>query len=403
MTSKTYLVGGAVRDLQLGETTPKDRDYVVVGSSESDMLQQGFTRVGQSFPVFLHPETGDEYALARTERKVGHGYSGFQVDVNKVSIEDDLRRRDLTINSMAIDPDTGELIDPFNGLEDLRAGVLRHTSEAFAEDPVRVLRLARFAARYNFIVNDSTVQLAKQIVGELANVPAERIWKELERGLIEPWPQNMVVVLRQVGAMEVGAVRSYFIPATVNELSHQSEDQYLDNMIDKLARVRGETAYSVALGGALSQLSQNGKVDCYLPSRVQSILSWKLHVQKVYDLITSNPIDLMPDDKIDLVIRSAEQLNNLLSNENSESGIALKAAITGSSVSNQPQQVVDDFLVTLQALRIALEPRSLQLKSVLSLLGPDCRQSIPQVVAAVKRVMVRGVFASSLAKAMMTS
>lgn len=187
---KTYLVGGAVRDTILGKT-PKDKDYVIVGATSQDvenLITQGYQRVGADFPVFLHPETGDEYALARIERKVGVGYNGFESFTSpELTIEDDLRRRDLTINAMAMDLDTHELVDPFNGATDLVCGVLRHVSEAFAEDPLRVLRVARFQARYGFKIDPSTRELMEKLVesGELDHLTRERVWVEVEKMLDE--------------------------------------------------------------------------------------------------------------------------------------------------------------------------------------------------------------------------
>ena len=160
---KTYVVGGAVRDELLGLPL-KDRDHVVVGATPEEMVRRGFKPVGKDFPVFLHPETHEEHALARTERKSGRGYKGFTVHAApEVTLEDDLKRRDLTINAMAKAED-GTLIDPFGGRRDLKEGVLRHVSEAFAEDPVRILRVARFAARFGFRVADETMQLMKEMV-----------------------------------------------------------------------------------------------------------------------------------------------------------------------------------------------------------------------------------------------
>lgn len=204
---KTYLVGGAVRDL-LMSLEPKDRDYVVVGATEQQMLDDGFVRVGASFPVFL--KDGAEYALARTERKNGVGYKGFEMVFDPtVTLEDDLIRRDLTINSMAIDLDTGVLIDPYGGQHDLAQGVLRHTSEAFAEDPVRVLRTARFAARYGFKIADDTLELMTKIAPELEHVPQERIWAEFEKGLMEQFPSKMIVALATCMAFETPAMAAY--------------------------------------------------------------------------------------------------------------------------------------------------------------------------------------------------
>jgi len=202
---KSYLVGGCVRDQQLGLPVT-DRDWVVVGATEQDMLALGYRPVGKDFPVFLHPKTHEEYALARTERKTGPGYRGFAVHAAPdVTLEDDLRRRDLTINAMAQTAD-GELIDPYGGLRDLRARRLRHVSEAFVEDPVRVLRVARFAARLaplGFRVAEETLQLMRQMAdsGEVDALIAERVWNELVRALREPEPAAFFRVLRACGAL----------------------------------------------------------------------------------------------------------------------------------------------------------------------------------------------------------
>src|ERR687895_1625678 len=200
---KAYVVGGAVRDELLGLTL-QDKDHVVVGATPEEMVAQGFKPVGQDFPVFLHPQTHEEYALARTERKSGRGYKGFTVHAAPdVTLEDDLRRRDLTINAMAKAAD-GTLIDPFGGRKDLEAGVLRHVSEAFAEDPVRILRVARFAARFGFRVADETLALMKRMVdsGEADYLVPERVWQEFARGLAEPHPERMFEVLESSGFLK---------------------------------------------------------------------------------------------------------------------------------------------------------------------------------------------------------
>ena len=201
---QTYLVGGAVRDALLGRPV-EDRDWVVVGADVPSMLARGFKPVGKDFPVFLHPESREEYALARTERKTAKGYAGFSFHADKdVTLEQDLQRRDLTINAMAQDND-GRLIDPYGGANDLRLGILRHVSPAFAEDPVRILRTARFAARYGFAVAPETLALMRQMVdnGEAEALVAERVWQELSRGLMEPHPRKMIDILRQSGALKV--------------------------------------------------------------------------------------------------------------------------------------------------------------------------------------------------------
>ena len=197
---RVYLVGGAVRDELLGLPV-KERDYVVVGATAEEMVAKGFKPVGKDFPVFLHPQTHEEYALARTERKSGRGYKGFIVYASpEVTLEEDLRRRDLTINAMAKAED-GTLVDPFGGRKDLQARLLRHVSEAFAEDPVRILRLARFAARFGFAVAEETLRLMKQMVesGEADYLVPERVWQELSRGLAEPHPELMFEVLERTG------------------------------------------------------------------------------------------------------------------------------------------------------------------------------------------------------------
>ena len=199
---KVYRVGGSVRDELLGLAV-KDHDYVVVGSTPEEMVQRGFRPVGKDFPVFLHPQTKEEYALARTERKTGRGYKGFTVyTAPEVSLEQDLARRDLTINAIARDPD-GNLIDPFHGAEDLKRGVLRHVSPAFAEDPVRILRVARFAARFAFEIAPETMALMRRMVadGEADHLVPERAWQEISRGLMEPRPSLMIEALRSCGAL----------------------------------------------------------------------------------------------------------------------------------------------------------------------------------------------------------
>lgn len=200
--SKTYLVGGAVRDLIMGKE-PSDLDYVVVGSSPEEMLEKGFEKVGADFPVFLHPETKDEYALARTERKVGNGYNGFETFFSKdVTIEEDLKRRDTTMNSIAKDIDTGEIIDPYNGVSDIKNKLIRHVSEHFKEDPLRVLRVARFAARFEgFKVAEETMELMKEMYdnGETKHLTKERIWKEFSRAIVVPEGSKFFQVLQNVG------------------------------------------------------------------------------------------------------------------------------------------------------------------------------------------------------------
>ena len=204
---ETYLVGGAVRDRLLGRPVA-DRDFVVVGSTPEAMLAAGYRPVGKDFPVFLHPQTHEEYALARTERKSGRGYHGFQFVADpSVTLEDDLARRDLTINAMAEDAD-GRLVDPYGGAHDLEARLLRHVSPAFVEDPVRVLRVARFLARYaplGFRIAEATMELMRTMVaeGEVDHLVPERVWAETRKALAEPQPSAFLQALRGCGALRV--------------------------------------------------------------------------------------------------------------------------------------------------------------------------------------------------------
>jgi len=198
-----YCVGGAVRDRLLGLPV-QDHDWVVVGSTPDEMAARGFRPVGNDFPVFLHPDTHEEYALARTERKVAQGYKGFTVYATpEVTLEQDLLRRDFTINAIAQDAD-GKLIDPYGGQADLKAGILRHVSAAFAEDPVRILRGARFAARFGFTFAPETLALMRKMVdnGEVDALVAERVWQELARGLMEKQPSRFFLTLRECGALK---------------------------------------------------------------------------------------------------------------------------------------------------------------------------------------------------------
>ena len=198
-----FTVGGAVRDELLGLPV-QDRDYVVVGATPEEMLARGFKPVGKDFPVFLHPKTHEEHALARTERKTGQGYQGFSFHAApEVGLEEDLARRDLTINAIAR-ADDGSLTDPFHGVADIEARVLRHVGPAFIEDPVRILRVARFAARFtDFSVAPETVELMRQMVirGEADHLVAERVWQELAKGLMEAKPSRMIYMLRECGAL----------------------------------------------------------------------------------------------------------------------------------------------------------------------------------------------------------
>lgn len=220
---KFYKVGGFVRDKLLG-ITANDCDHVVVGATMPEMLELGFKKVGRSFPVFLHPKTFEEYALARTEIKTGSGYCEFRCDFNpNITLEDDLKRRDLTINAMAMD-DSGQIIDPFNGQKDLKNKLLRHVSQAFVEDPVRVLRIARFMAKFkDFTIANSTLNIMYDMVccGEVRHLVAERVWQELEKSLKTAAPQLFFETLHKCGALSqiIPEISRLFGIPDVNSLS----------------------------------------------------------------------------------------------------------------------------------------------------------------------------------------
>ena len=228
---QVYLVGGAVRDKLMGVQS-EDRDFVVVGESPEKMKELGFRSVGDDFPVFLHPKTKDEYALARTERKTGKGYRGFAADASeRITLEDDLARRDLTINSMAMDKN-GLITDPYNGRQDLENKILKHTTEAFAEDPVRVLRVARFYARLgpNWQIHESTKGLMQDMhsKGELNHLVAERVWKETERALMEPFPNLFFETLVDFDIFpELASMRGVPQPA----VHHPEGDVFIHTML----------------------------------------------------------------------------------------------------------------------------------------------------------------------------
>jgi len=239
---KTYLVGGAVRDALLG-LSGSDRDWVVVGSTPEAMVQAGFTPVGKDFPVFLHPRTHEEYALARTERKTAPGYKGFVVHASpEVTLEEDLARRDLSINAIA-QADDGRLIDPYGGQEDLQHKVLRHVTDAFREDPVRILRVARFAARFpEFKVAEQTIALMQAMVaaGEVDALVSERVWQELSKGLMATQPSRMLQVLRDCGALKIllpEVDRLYGVPQTAEHHPEIDTGVHLEMVLDQSAAI----------------------------------------------------------------------------------------------------------------------------------------------------------------------
>ncbi|MBU3648390.1 MAG: multifunctional CCA addition/repair protein [Limnohabitans sp.] len=239
---KTYLVGGAVRDALMGHTG-SDRDWVVVGGTPEALVAQGFQPVGRDFPVFLHPDTHEEYALARTERKTARGYHGFAVHAAPdVTLEQDLARRDLTINAIAQD-EHGQRTDPYGGERDIQAKVLRHVTEAFREDPVRILRVARFAARFpDFTVAPETLTLMRAMVdeGEVDALVSERVWQELSRGLMAAQPSRMLQVLRACGALKrllPEVDKLYGVPQRAEYHPEIDTGIHLEMVLDQSARL----------------------------------------------------------------------------------------------------------------------------------------------------------------------
>lgn len=285
-----FLVGGAVRDILLG-IDPKDKDYVVVGYTEQNMLDLGYEQVGKDFPVFLHPETGFEYALARKERKTGAGYNGFSVDTENVTLKDDLFRRDLTINSMAMNH-KGELIDPYNGQEDLKNGILRHVSKHFAEDPVRILRIARFSARYGFSIAQDTLDMMTGMVnnGEFDSLTAERVWKEFEKVLPEQHLNNFFNSLEQIGAL-----------TKIPGFSEIGEKKFF-----MFIRDNSQNHFTPSLLHTFSQMSKSDLQKWKMPSeeqhKVNQFSLWKNH-EKFYS-------NLSNEDKLSFI-----QLNRSLQNQ----------------------------------------------------------------------------------------
>lgn len=279
---KIYLVGGAVRDQLLGIADEKtEKDWVVVDSSPDEMLDLGYRQVGQSFPVFLHPGTQEEYALARVERKISKGYKGFEFDTSKtVTLEQDLSRRDLTINAIAQTKD-GDLVDLFNGQEDLDNGLLRHVSDAFSEDPVRVLRVARFAARFKkfgFKVAHATHQLMKQMVssGEVDALTPERVFKELEKSLSYETPSAFFKVLLACGAYD----RVFAALKSRDKQSHENPFEILDNLATDAMHIKFAIWLKDEKTEAITELCNN--IKC--PKKYEQLA--KL-VHKTYQFATS--------------------------------------------------------------------------------------------------------------------
>lgn len=284
---KVYLVGGAVRDQIMGLTV-KDRDYVVVGSTSEEMVKLGYKPVGKDFPVFLHPKTHYEYALARTERKVSKGYKGFKVYASKeVTLEEDLERRDLTINAIAKDK-RGQFIDPFNGIDDIRNKILRHVSSAFVEDPIRVLRIARFSARFHqFKIHPTTQTILKKIVKnkEIEAVASERVWHEISVGLLEKKSHFMFDVLHQCGALQV------LIP----EINYVKNKNYIKRSLEYGNKFKYSLDIKAAIFFMHVYASKNDVKDI---AKIYTRLSVPNSVRKLTEKLADNMTDLREFKKL---------------------------------------------------------------------------------------------------------
>lgn len=252
---KVYQVGGCVRDLLMG-LDPKDIDFVVIGSSEEELLSLGYEQVGKDFPVFLHPETKYEYALARTEKKTSAGYNGFSVETENVSLEEDLFRRDLTINAMAMDSN-GVIIDPYGGVKDLKNGILKHVSKHFAEDPVRILRVSRFSARYDFKIHKDTIDLMKHMVsnGEFDSLTNERVWKEFEKVLSEKNVVNFFRNLEEIGALsKIPGFKNIQDKEFFNFILENSSNPFNSNIVHTFSQMEKKDLNSWKMPAELQKL-----------------------------------------------------------------------------------------------------------------------------------------------------
>ena len=341
-----YLVGGAVRDKLLGLPV-KERDWVVVGATPEEMVKLGYRPVGKDFPVFLHPETHEEYALARTERKTAPGYKGFVVHASpEVTLEEDLKRRDLTINAMAEAPD-GTIIDPFNGREDLAQGLLKHVSKAFVEDPVRILRVARFAARFakwGFKVAHGTHALMKQMVaaGEVDHLVPERVWAETEKALGEDRPSRFFEVLHRCGALAVifpELDRLFGVPQPAHHHPEIDTGTHCLMVLDQAARLSPDPR--VRFAALVHDLGKGTTPAAELPRHIG-------HEQRGVELIEALCRRLrIPNDYRDLAVKVARYHGHC------HRALELRAdtlleTLTGLDAFRRPE-ILEDFLLACEA------------------------------------------------------
>jgi tRNA nucleotidyltransferase (CCA-adding enzyme) len=349
---QVYLVGGAVRDGLLGRPVT-DKDFVVVGSSVEQMLAAGFQQVGADFPVFLHPTSHEEYALARTERKQGHGYQGFSVHASPdVTLQQDLQRRDLTINAMAIEvtsltddtPITGEVIDYYGGLYDIEQKTLRHVSDAFGEDPLRVLRVARFYGRYHalgFSISSDTLQLMRKLAtsGELAHLSCERVWQESSRATMQVSPHIYWQTLFDIGALD-----DYFAP-----LGQAWQNTTVKETVQTALYFAGQMQLNLSQRWALLMASLDDalfhlKNDATTASKSISSLGQSAKVPKAHTQFAS------------LFVEQAQQLNNI-----DELNAAQKVDLIQACSAHKAPEKISQLLVTSQVLQLAIHHRQMML------------------------------------------
>ena len=349
---QVYLVGGAVRDGLLGRPVT-DKDFVVVGSSVEQMLAAGFVQVGADFPVFLHPTSHEEYALARTERKQGHGYQGFSVHASPdVTLQQDLQRRDLTINAMAIEvtsltddtPITGEVIDYYGGLYDIEQKTLRHVSDAFGEDPLRVLRVARFYGRYHalgFSISSDTLQLMRKLAtsGELSHLSCERVWQESSRATMQVSPHIYWQTLFDIGALD-----DYFAP-----LGQAWQNTTVKETVQTALYFAGQMQLNLSQRWALLMASLDDalfhlKNDATTASKSISSLGQSAKVPKAHTQFAS------------LFVEQAQQLNNI-----DELNAAQKVDLIQACSAHKAPEKISQLLVTSQVLQLAIHHRQMML------------------------------------------
>ena len=358
---QVYLVGGAVRDQLLGRPI-KDKDFVVVGATVENMLEAGFQQVGADFPVFLHPVSREEYALARTERKQGLGYQGFSVHASPdVTLREDLQRRDLTVNAMAIEvksltddtPINGEVVDYYGGLDDIKSKTLRHVSSAFSEDPLRVLRTARFYGRYydlGFSIADETLLLMRQLVssGELAHLSSERIWQESSRAMMQVSPQ---VYWQQL--FEIGALTEYFAP--LHQVWSHSQYGQIREIAQTALYFAGQMQLNLSQRWALLMVSLNTDLFALKPTDLSSN-NIATAVKGINDIGNSAKVPKAQTQFATLFVQQAKNLSII-----DQLSAAEKIDLIQACSAHKAPQKLSQLLVTSHVLQLAIQHRQMML------------------------------------------